>query len=371
MTITRRTFCRIIASSALLLFYSGAAVSQDFVYSVTTSVFPPQFGPAASTITSFTTGAGSPTISSLPSLPITGATGLVIGPDGQLYVSDRNTNQILRVNPLNGSSSVYANLTPTTSGGPTAAPGGLLFVGNTLYVTRFVGLQAASGTGALDAYTFTSTGNVPNAPTFASAVFTNRTQPAGITVAPGVLPGSSTAYQFGGNIFVGSLGYSTLGTGSGVVGEVTRYDPTTGQSSTFIANTTTPEGFAAGTALLSASSVKFGPDGLMYVVDTIGNSVRKYNPNTGAYLGDFINSGLDFPSDIVFDTQNRAWVANLGDESTGRVGSIKRYDLSGTFIDTVANSGYYAQLAITPEPAAILALGSVAGLVALRRRRPG
>ena len=355
----------IILSFALTLVHSTATPAQELVYAITSSVFPPQFA-SPSAITSFTVPIAleNPTVTPVATLAVTAASGMILGPDGFLYVSSRNTNEILRVNTTSGATTAYANLTPGTTGGPTVAPAGLAFVGNTLYVSRFVGLQAAPDSGALDRYTFTSTGNVPGSPVYASTVVSNQTQPAGITVAPVGSP-------FAGSLFISSVGYSNFGNGSGgTPGQVTRYDPSTGISSVFIANATTPEGNAAGTNLFSASAAKFGPDGFLYVVDTIGNTVRKYDSVTGAFLSNFITAQLDFPSDIVFDSTGKAWVANLGNEQVGRSGSINRYDLNGAYIDTVANSGYYAQLAIQPipEPASILGICALAG-VALRLRK--
>src|SRR5687768_1369652 len=59
----------------------------------------------------------------------------------------------------------------------------------------------------------------------------------------------------------------------------------------------------------------FGPDGHLYVVDAVGNSVVRYDGTSGASLGAFIPSGrgLSNPSGIAFGPNGDIFVTNGGD----------------------------------------------------------
>lgn len=244
----------------------------------------------------------------------------------------------------------YGNIGATTPG-----PAGMAFVGNNLYVSRFITVfdaGAANGNGAVDRYDISG-----GAPVFTATVVSGLTQPAGITVATD------------GSLLISSVGYTNPG-----VGEVTKYVPSTNTQTTFIKNSLAP---GSTSNLVSASAAKFGPDGNLYVADVSASIIRKYNGTTGAYIGDFITTHLDSPSDLVFDNNGRVWVANLGNEFSAAFGgpfvpgSITRYDLNGTYIDTVANSDYYAQLVFQPipEPSAVLGACSLVGAIFWRLKR--
>lgn len=116
-------------------------------------------------------------------------------------------------------------------------------------------------------------------------------------------------------------------------GRLNRYDAITGAFiDEFIF---TPTGLPNGTAI--------GPDGNLYVATMNGTggifpnpgagSVQKYDLNTGAFLGTFVQpgaGGLGAPGQMVFGPDGNLYVAN-------NVGNVLRYNgLTGAFMDVVA-----------------------------------
>jgi hypothetical protein len=85
------------------------------------------------------------------------------------------------------------------------------------------------------------------------------------------------------------------------------------------------------------NGMTFGPDGSFYVSCANG-PVRRYDGETGAYLGDFVvqgSGGMINPSHIEFGPDGNLYVA---DDSTSR--AIRRYDgQTGAFIDTFIADG--------------------------------
>lgn len=326
-------FARIVLLAVVVAAVSAVpARAQSIVYSATSSFLTP------SVVDRFTV-ATTPTQTNLISQAagIQQGSGLVLGPDNFLYLSSRTTSDIFRVNPQTGAFTTYANVGTNTPG-----PAGLAFLGNSLYVSRFVGVQAAANSGAVDRYDISS-----GTPVFAATVVTGLTQPAGITVGPT------------GDLFISSVGYSSPGSGV-----VTRYRPGTNTSSTFVAN--------GSGGLAGPSAARFGPGGDLYVADVVGNALRRYDGVTGLPEGDFTTANLSSPSDLVFDDAGRVWVANLGNEFTGIPGTITRYNAAtGAFFDTVSTNGPYAQLAFqpVPEPTAVLGVAGLTAAAVLRRRR--
>jgi WD40 repeat protein len=94
-----------------------------------------------------------------------------------------------------------------------------------------------------------------------------------LTIGAGVLD-TSYGLTFGpdGNLYVASAGSAN---------QVVRFNPTTGAS---LGNFTSPS--APGVI-----GIEFGSDNNLYAASLGGNSIRQYNGSTGAYLSDFVPNG--------------------------------------------------------------------------------
>jgi sugar lactone lactonase YvrE len=115
-------------------------------------------------------------------------------------------------------------------------------------------------------------------------------------------------------------------------GSIQRYDPNTGAFvSTFV-----PSGSGG---LAAPFEITFGPDGNLYVANTLANdagNVLKYDGQTGAFLG-VIASGLVVPHGLVFGPDGTLYVGH-GMGIGNSYPRISRYDVvNGTFLgDLVA-----------------------------------
>lgn len=77
------------------------------------------------------------------------------------------------------------------------------------------------------------------------------------------------------------------------------------------------------TTTYSTDGVRIGPGGFLYVVNSEDGSVRRYDPSTGAFLGNFITSGFSgIGSQLEFGPGNRVYVSR----TIGGVATILRYD---------------------------------------------
>jgi WD40 repeat protein len=233
------------------------------------------------------TGAFLGNFATLPN-PMTG--GMAYGPDGDLFVVNRDVPLIQRLNPITGAViHTYDPGAPATS--LAFAPDG------SLLVTSY----SDSNVRRVDLGTGTST-------LFAELIEAN-----GITVAgngdvyvtsfgEGSVTRFSAAGAYLGSAFVGGLGYGIQCGPDGFLyvavesaDQVLRINSTTLASSTYIS--------AGLGGLNSPRDVSFGYDGNLYVVSGLNQSVKKYNGSTGAYIGDFVPSGsggLTDPHFLVF-----------------------------------------------------------------------
>jgi sugar lactone lactonase YvrE len=118
-----------------------------------------------------------------------------------------------------------------------------------------------------------------------------------------------------------------LYTVDGPSGNVVRYDGSTGQSlGTFI---------AAGTGGLSApGALTFDPTGSDLDVISVGtNQVLQYNAQNGAFVGVVASAGLSNPTDIKFGPDGLMYVLSAGNNR------ILRYTANGVYVDDYAPAG--------------------------------
>ncbi len=146
-------------------------------------------------------------------------------------------------------------------------------------------------------------------------------------------------------------------------GQAYRYDGTTGAFELAFGKNvlTTPNGVA------------FGSDGNLYVVSGDTFAIEKFDPLTGAYLGQFVAAGaggLSRPTGIEFGPDQNLYVASLTTDS------IKRFDgVTGAYLgDFIApGSGGLTQpnfiTFAVPEPSLLGLAGPALLLLRLRRRR--
>ncbi|MFT5091581.1 MAG: VCBS repeat-containing protein, partial [Porticoccaceae bacterium] len=220
----------------------------------------------------------------------------IIGPDGNLYLSGWNSNDVLRYNATTG---VFIDaFVSAGSGGLTSAAGlgfgldGDLYVASRLTseVLRFDGSTGAF----IDAFVTAGSGGLDEA--------------EGLTFGPnGDLYVSDYAnnavYKYDGNTGVFDAVFVTSGSGG----------------------------------LDKAEVLVFGPDGNLYVADDNGSSVLRYNGTTGAFIDDFIPSGsngLTFATGVDFGPDGNLYIGSWGTDN------VLRFDgTTGAFIDEYISAG--------------------------------
>jgi DNA-binding beta-propeller fold protein YncE len=247
--------------------------------------------------------------------------GIAIGPAGDLFVSSFGTNSVLRYSGSNGS---FMGAFVTSGSGGLSGPIELSFGPNgNLFVASSTSDQVLQYDGL-------------------SGAFIN-------SFATGAVPALNTprGMAFGnGHLFV-----------SGEGDRLWRFDALSGvfQSSTLGDN---PRG------------VTLGPDGNLYVAFRVSNIVARYDGNTLASLGTFVNNpgngGLSAPMGLAFGPDSNLYVAGSGNDA------ILRYDgATGTFVDAFVSSGsgtlsspqFFAFTTTVPEPGSVFL--AIAGTVLL------
>jgi sugar lactone lactonase YvrE len=194
--------------------------------------------------------------------PLSNPAGLALDQDGNVYVSNFNTSEVLKYAPDGTFLGVFAS-GASGFGFPLALQFG---PDGNLYVTS----NLTAGVYEFDGVTGDFIG------VFASG--------GGLSGATGL------AFLPDGDLLVSSAGTN----------EILRYDGTTG---TFIGP------FGTGVRLNNPTDLQIGPDGNLYVSSTLSNQILRYDLATeeGSV---FVSSGLSRPIGLVFDEAGTLYVAN-------------------------------------------------------------
>ena len=242
--------------------------------------------------------------------------GLVVGLDGNVLVSDGQTNQVKR---YDGTTGAFMDVFASTN---LAGPTGMTIHQGALYVANSNPPQSVQ---RFDATTGVNTGNfVPsltnpsprdvkvspannrlyvlyyNAATvetfdLATMVSYGLLMPAGSPIGSGGLyTPSAMAFGPDGNLYISG------GTFGGNLG-VRRYDPTTGAFLDFFANT--------GSDLYVPTGIAFGPDNNLYVATQNAANVMRFHYPSGAFMDFFVpdgGGGLTAPFHLTFGTSPAA-----------------------------------------------------------------
>ena len=193
--------------------------------------------------------------------------GVVIGADGNLLVSDGQTNSVKRYNRATGA---FINVFASTN---VVRPLGISIHGGILYVTNS---NPPEGVQSFDAVTGVNTGSfVPS--------------------RPNPVPNDVKVNPANNRLYVLYYNDATVET----------FNLTTKASLGLL--------FPTGSGgLFTPIAMAFGPDGNLYVSGgTFGGQlgVRRYNPTTGAFIDLFANTGNDYPLGIAFGPDNNLYVA--------------------------------------------------------------
>jgi len=260
--------------------------------------------------------------------------GAAFGPSGSLFVSDSNTDSVLR---FDGTSSTFASSLDNAAGVAFGTNGNLFVV-------------SSSSPGLLTELNGTTGAVVTTSD--AGGILAD---PEGVTRGPD------------GNIYVAG------GDGNNVL----KFNGSTGA---FIGTFVT----AGSGGLQSARGVAFGPDGNLFVTSFGTNQVLEYNGTTGAFIGVFASgtgacSGLSLPRDLTFGPNNNLFVSSYGSgdvfEFNGSTGAcVSDFVPAGTGGLGSPTFVVFGQLtggsSSVPEPSSLaLAACGLAVLAAMRRKR--
>jgi hypothetical protein len=245
---------------------------------------------------------------------------------GNLYVTNRDSNDVVRFDPAGNYLGVFipsGDHGLNQPRGMTFNAAGELFIGssNTDEVLRynsagvFQGKFVPAGSG-LDSPSALAFG--PDGALYVSSSTTNQVlRYDGVTGAPlgAFVAAGSAGLSFPLDMIFGPDGHLYVSSAS--TDQVLRYDGATGApigSGVFV-----PAGSGG---LDSPRGLAFGPDGNLFVVNRPNESVLRYDGTTGAFLDIYVAPGagvLDDPSDLLFDAAGDLLVASNSSEAIVRV----------------------------------------------------
>ncbi len=258
------------------------------------------------------TGSGSYIDDIVPlSAGVNGPNFIVIGPDGHMYVSSQETNEVKRFDA--GTGAFVDNFIPAGYGG-LQSPNGLTFgPDGSLYVS-------SQGTNQVLRYDGT-TGNFQGV----FAVPHDTPQNGGLDL-PGIL-----VFGPDGNLYVSSIGFNP--------DDVHRYD---GVSGAYIDRFVLEED----AGLHGPWGMAFGPDGNLYVNSFHTDEVLRFHGATGTFLDVFASGGgLQGPRGLTFGPDQDLYISSFFTDE------VIRYDgVTGTFIEVFADTGLSGPRGLTFAP---------------------
>ena len=249
---------------------------------------------------------------------------VLFGPDGNVYVASHGNDSVLRYDANGNFLDVFVASGSGGLDGPGAmafGPDGNLYVASPLTgdVLRFQGPNGAQAGQFIDEYV--------SAEAF------------GINQAKGL------AFGADGHLYVTN---SSGGGGAAGPHEVLRFQgpqaaspgaalPAVGQSGAVFVSSGSGE-------LSNPSGLTFGPDGRLYVVNTFGDSVNRYDASTGAFIDKFVapkSGGLDIPTELSFGPDGFLYVTSSTlDEAQASHHQVLRYNgTDGSFAGAVMPGG--------------------------------
>ncbi|CAB5142623.1 hypothetical protein D3OALGA1CA_3945 [Olavius algarvensis associated proteobacterium Delta 3] len=221
---------------------------------------------------------------------------VVVGPDGNIYVTGETSGNVLRYNAVTWAFIDEFISGPNVLGGLAFGPDGHLYVSShsTDEVLRYDGTSGAF----IDDFVTAASGGLD--------------RPYGLTFGPD------------GNLYVGS--YSD--------NQVLRYDGATGEYIDVFVSSDSG-------GLSTPEQMIFGPDGHLYIASFDTNEVLRYDGGSGAFIDVFAAAGppggLNRPTGLAFGPDGNLYVSDFSDAV------ILRYDgTTGAFMDeyvTAAGNG--------------------------------
>ncbi|HEY71239.1 MAG TPA: DUF11 domain-containing protein, partial [Anaerolineae bacterium] len=222
--------------------------------------------------------------------------GLIIGPDGSVYVGGEVSNNVLRYDGTTGA--FIDEFVLAGSGGLNDACGIAFGSDGNLYVASLLTSEVLRYDGSTGAFI----------DDFVTAGLGGLVNPNGLAFGPDA------------NLYVSDWTNDA----------VYRYDGSTGA---FIDIFVT----AGLGGLEEADDLIFGPDGNLYVSSDSGNNVLRYNGTTGAFIDEFVPSGsggLQDPTGLAFGPDGHLFVGSWSTDE------VLRFDgTSGAFMDAYVTAG--------------------------------
>lgn len=270
-----------------------------------------------STLSTFSTFATHPSMD--------GPAAMIYGADGNLYVLNEFSHNVLRFNGTTGAFIDEFISSATLGGAGVTDPDDMeLGPDGNLYVTTHI----TSPTGAIWKFSGTTGALLSTFATFGGTSHTH-----GLAFGPG------------GKVYLGDLG----------AGVVRQFSSTTGMNLGV---------FATNPLLSLTADLAFAPDGTLYVTCDGTNGVQHFSAGGGGFLGSLIAPGAGESYWGVLVDSGFLYVSNKDS------GTLKKYTAAGVFVaDITGGPGAFDIIPFVPEPGTgALLLAGLAGL-ALRRDR--